>query len=87
MEDLKPFFLKHLEQGVDAVYLPRHYDHLKQAQEHIRKTLLLLEKKPISLEIIVFEMKGVLKNIQNILGQEINVDVLNQIFSQFCIGK
>ncbi len=87
LENLKLLFLKQLEKGVEAVCLPRHYDHLKQAQEHIKKTMNLLEKNPVSLEFIAFELKGVLKNIQSILGQDINVDVLNQIFSQFCIGK
>ena len=87
IENLKSLFLKHLEQGVSAVYLPRHYDHLKQALEQIQKTASLLEKDPVSLEFIAFELKGVLKNIQSVLGQEIDVDVLDQIFSQFCIGK
>ena len=87
IENLKPLFLKHLEKGVSAVYLPRHYNHLKQALGHIQKTLKLLEKETIPLELIAFELKGVLRNIQSVLGQEINVDVLDQIFSQFCIGK
>ena len=87
IEVLKSLFLKSLEQGVDAVYLPRHYDHLKQAQVHIQKVKFLLKEKPTNLEFIAFELKEVLKNIQSILGQEINVDVLDQIFSQFCIGK
>ena len=87
IENLKSLFLKYMEKGVSAVYLPRHYDHLKQALEHIQKALELLEKETVPLELIAFELKGFLKNIQSILGQEINVDVLDQIFSQFCIGK
>lgn len=86
IETLKLKFLKSLEQGVDAVYLPRHYNHLKQAQEHMQQAQSLL-KKSASVEFIAFELKEALKNVQSILGQEINVDVLDKIFNQFCIGK
>lgn len=87
IEDLKSLFLKPLEQGVDAVCLPRHYNHLKQALEHVKKIKPLLKEKPIGLEFIAFELKEVLKSVQSVLGQEVNMDVLDQVFSQFCIGK
>ncbi len=87
IEPLLDFFLTCLNRGVEAVCLPRHYDHLKQTQKQIQNTVDLLEREPDSIELIAFELKGALKNIQSILGQDINVDVLNQIFSQFCIGK
>lgn len=87
LEQLKSLFLKPLEQGVSAVYLPRHYDHLTKALGHLQKGQALLKEKTINLEFVAFELKEVLKNIQGVLGEEINVDVLDQIFSQFCIGK
>ena len=87
IEEIKQFFLQKFQDGEEAVHLPRHYELFKQAQESLKKAQKLLKKKDISLELIAFELKEALGKIQSILGQEVNVDVLDEIFQQFCIGK
>lgn len=46
---------------------------------------LLKNKK--ALEIVVIELRNGLSGLNDILGLESNEDVLNAIFSRFCIGK
>ncbi len=38
-------------------------------------------------ELISFEIRGAIKSIAEITGKVTNVDILNNIFSKFCIGK
>lgn len=87
LDSLKQFLLEKTQSGETSVYLPRHYELFHQIQEHLRKTADLLKKKESSFELIAFELREVLERIQNILGQSADVDVLDQIFQQFCIGK
>ena len=87
IEEIKQFFLQKFQDGEEAVHLPRHYELFKQAQENLQKTQELLKRKETPLEFVAFELKSTLGNIQNILGLEVNMDVLDEIFQQFCIGK
>ena len=87
IEEIKQFFLQKFQDGENAVHLPRHYELFKQAQESLQKAHELLKRKENPLELISFELKSALGNIQNILGQDVNMDVLDEIFQQFCIGK
>ena len=59
---------------------------LKQIKENLINTLNLY-KKNLSLELISEELKYAIKNIDGITGKNTGEEVLEQIFSQFCIGK
>jgi len=87
IEELKKFFLEQVHGEVDALHLPRHLFHLKQADSSLQKLEQFFKEKNPQLELISIELRVVLKNIQNLLGEEVNPDILDQIFSQFCIGK
>lgn len=38
-------------------------------------------------EIVAVDIQSALRNIDEIVGKNVNLDLLNEIFSQFCIGK
>ena len=63
----------------------RHLDHLNNASEH----LYLCKKYNDNhhLDLVAEELKGVHLNMIKILGGDINEDLLDKIFSEFCIGK
>ncbi|MDP2938613.1 MAG: tRNA uridine-5-carboxymethylaminomethyl(34) synthesis GTPase MnmE [Candidatus Omnitrophota bacterium] len=61
--------------------------------ECLRNVFLSIEKVELatrnccSIEIICEELKSALKYLDDILGKNISIDVLDTIFSKFCIGK
>jgi tRNA modification GTPase len=38
-------------------------------------------------ELISFEIREAMRQLEEIIGKTTNVDILNNIFSKFCIGK
>ena len=85
MDDLETLLIQQISGGQGAVYLPRHYDHLQIAKNSMDQSIETLKKD--SIELCAFELKEGLKSIQHILGINVDTDVVNQIFQQFCIGK
>jgi tRNA modification GTPase len=59
---------------------------LIQAKEGIEKTLDLIEHNP-AVELIAFEMQLVRRELLSITGEISSEDILQSIFSGFCIGK
>lgn len=64
----------------------RHKEALEMASNAITRTLDGLAQQ-VSAEFIALEMRDVLVAFGSILGTNITDDVLNTIFSKFCIGK
>ncbi|PIW61227.1 MAG: hypothetical protein COW13_03475, partial [Candidatus Omnitrophica bacterium CG12_big_fil_rev_8_21_14_0_65_50_5] len=62
-----------------AEALKRCHQALSQAQTDIRQN--------ISLEFISEHLKLAIHDLDNITGRDIDADLIDQIFSQFCIGK
>jgi tRNA modification GTPase len=64
----------------------RHRDALLKTGNNIEQALLLKEKgEPI--EFIAFELREGLNHLAEITGETCSEDILNDIFSRFCIGK
>lgn len=59
---------------------------LMQAREGIEKTLHLIDQNP-AVELIAFEMQLVRRELLSITGEISSEDILQSIFSGFCIGK
>jgi tRNA modification GTPase len=64
----------------------RHKEALERAYEAIQRVIGGLEKS-LSPEFIALEMRDVLLYLGSIIGTNITEDILNSIFSRFCIGK
>lgn len=64
----------------------RHIKALEQAQKNLLGALWLLDEKA-SLEFISEEIKAAVNGLDAITGRNIDEDLLDRIFSEFCIGK
>jgi tRNA modification GTPase len=69
-----------------AVSNLRHICSVRSAQKLIAETLNSLDNK-LPIEFIAQNIKDALLNLDDILGRRCSQDLLDKIFSQFCIGK
>ena len=64
----------------------RHKNLIHKAIESINKTKnTLKEKMPI--DIVAVYIKDILEDLGNITGEFVTEDIINEIFSKFCLGK
>ncbi len=64
----------------------RHKNLIHQAIESIKKTKeTMKEKMPI--DIVTVYIKQILEDLGNITGEFVTEDIINEIFSKFCLGK
>ncbi len=64
----------------------RHKTSLEKAAKSLEKAMnALTENQP--LEIVALEMRASLDSLGEIVGAVTTEDILNRIFSDFCIGK
>jgi tRNA modification GTPase len=64
----------------------RHIEALKRSRQHLETSLETLEKG-LSLEFVSLDVKKALDAIGELTGEVLSDDVLDAIFSKFCIGK
>lgn len=64
----------------------RHYEALLHAQENLKKSLSVLENVE-NLDLLAFELRESLFHLGQISGETTTEDLLDDIFSGFCIGK
>lgn len=64
----------------------RHIQTIRQAQKLIAQAINSLDNK-LSLEFLAQDIKDVLGCLDDILGRRFSEDLLDKIFSEFCIGK
>ncbi len=64
----------------------RHYEALLRAQTELESTRLLSQKSAGG-EIYAEHLRGALKHLKDLLGEVTPDDVLDVIFSKFCVGK
>ena len=64
----------------------RHIEALKKVEKFIAEAVNSLDNK-LSLEFIAQDIKDALTYLDNILGKDFSQDLLDKIFSEFCIGK
>jgi tRNA modification GTPase len=64
----------------------RHIEALKKTEKLVVGSLNSLDNK-LSLEFIAQDLKEALSNLDDILGRRFSEDLLDKIFSEFCIGK
>lgn len=64
----------------------RHKNLITKAIQNIKKTKDTIQNQ-MPLDIIAIFIKDILENLGNITGEEVNEDIINEIFAKFCLGK
>ncbi|MDP4174242.1 MAG: tRNA uridine-5-carboxymethylaminomethyl(34) synthesis GTPase MnmE [Bacteroidota bacterium] len=64
----------------------RHYYALKKAVEFLENAIISVSQR-LSGEFIAVDLRNAIDSLSEIIGQLTSEDVLNNIFSRFCIGK
>ncbi len=92
IENLKNRILKALdlsENISDSVFLitQRQYDVSKSCVLALDRAVSLIKNKPVSFELLSIEIRDSLDAIDRILGKTTSEEILNNVFSNFCVGK
>ena len=64
----------------------RHENLLKKAKEYLKAVLANCQMS-MTLDILALDLKSALEELGKITGDHADVDVVNAIFSRFCLGK
>ncbi|HAG99120.1 MAG TPA: tRNA uridine-5-carboxymethylaminomethyl(34) synthesis GTPase MnmE, partial [Ktedonobacter sp.] len=64
----------------------RHQEALRRAAEHLRAALLPLEQG-LPLDFVSIDLRVAYDTLGEITGETASDDLLDRIFSEFCIGK
>lgn len=83
----KMFQMSEIEIGKDTIITNiRHKNQIHKAVESIeRARVIVLQQMPI--DIIAVEIKQALEDLGDITGDNVSEDIINEIFSKFCLGK
>ena len=65
----------------------RHYESLLKAREELYAAEELLGGRIIRLELFAEHIRGALSHLAEIVGEVVSDDILDIIFSKFCVGK
>lgn len=77
---------KHYDASSLLVTSSRHRDALQKAQEDVRSAINALDRGMTG-DFLSIDLRAALKELGTITGDITNEDVLDSIFSRFCIGK
>lgn len=90
IEDLKKILLKYAGwENSDSVILARerHINCLKEVLAHLGKAEKFIKSSESSVELFAEELKIASDKLSEIVGKTTSEDLLDRIFSGFCIGK
>jgi tRNA modification GTPase len=94
IEELKAMILESALKGRSAALLDtvmltqvRHEDAMRRAEEFLGHVELTLQEGNLSVEFLSGDLRGALDALGEIVGKTSREDVINEIFSKFCIGK
>ena len=83
----KMFQVGEVEIGKDIIITNiRHKNQIHKAYESIEKAIDTVNRG-MPIDIIAVEIKQTLENLGNITGDNVSEDIINEIFSKFCLGK
>lgn len=86
IDELLNVMAKPFPSGTPQVFIERHIYLLKQARQSIISSIQAI-KDGMTLDAITIDIRDALAYIRETLGEEINKDIMESIFSKFCIGK
>ena len=64
----------------------RHKNQIKKAIDSIKKSIISIEEK-MPIDIVSINIKEILIDLGDITGDNVTDDIINKIFSKFCLGK
>ena len=64
----------------------RHKNLISKAIENVKKARTTV-KENMPIDIIAIFVKDILEDLGNITGEFVTDDIINEIFSKFCLGK
>jgi tRNA modification GTPase len=70
----------------EVITQARHHRHLTNCLDGLSRARELLQDSP-AWELVALELKEAVSELGEITGQEVGEDVLDRIFTQFCLGK
>lgn len=83
----KMFSLEEINVDNDVIITNlRHKNLISKAIENVKKTKDTVEKN-MPIDIIAIFVKDILEDLGNITGEIVTDDIINEIFSKFCLGK
>jgi tRNA modification GTPase len=87
-EAIDKLFLSGKVEGTDATYVSnvRHVHLLEQALGNVRDAIRGIEEG-IPLDMVEIDLKNAWQHLGEIIGEAVAEDLIDQIFSQFCLGK
>ncbi len=77
---------REIDTGKLLITSSRHRDALEKARHHVREALSALEGEMTG-DILAIDLRAALNELGTITGEITTEDVLDSIFSRFCIGK
>lgn len=75
--------------STDATYLTstRQYIALSQANRAMERSFVLMEADSPNMELVAFELRTALDELDTLMGKTSPDDILNNIFNNLCVGK
>jgi tRNA modification GTPase len=84
---LKMFELKEIElNDGNLITNVRHKEHIRKAINYVNEAKNTVEQN-LPIDIISVPVKQILEELSSITGESVSEDIINEIFSKFCLGK
>jgi tRNA modification GTPase len=83
---VSPFIMRDKLNSSIIISNLRHKQLLEKSLQNLKRTSETLLKE-MSLEFVALDLKSALDSIGEIVGKVVTDDILNRIFSRFCVGK
>ena len=64
----------------------READLLRRAVKHLHEAQATIQAN-VGIDFVSIDLRGALECLSELTGEAVGEDVLNEIFSKFCIGK
>lgn len=76
----------HLSAGEAIVTNVRHEDALRRCKSHLEDALQAIERN-VPYDLVVIDVREGLSALGEITGETVDDDIIDRIFSEFCVGK
>ena len=70
-----------------GITTPRQYNAIMKSDVAIASVINLAGQLPIQLELVSFELQNALRGVEDLLGIKTADEILDNMFSGFCVGK